>query len=526
MTKKITKIIIGLLATVFVLPVLSLAYQQYPTLPPHNTSAQSAKWDPNLERWTLSDKNQTPVNKPVQTDQTQIPTVIPPLPSPYNVERSDIIRKIVLKVADGLYLTCGVTEIGIYYDITDEKGKISEKINRLNNNKANAETTEIYLKYEQINTYESDIISPEQSCQIDADFLKELYDLYNKYKDTNGSFSSNNQTTTKTYYGTTANQSSTPNSEVDKLAQALGLKPISAIATGGENGIYYYATDAIPALQSGQVLIKGDQLITETAKDGIYGITTYKYQDNFYILDKNNLPNGYVLQGSNMISPGGTNMYTSEGFFISASANNKYIPVYNLMTEANALARENKANDNGVFTYNIANAGIPMTVLVKVYYGARLAISGNNSILSHSAMKSYSDPKNPPSRLAKFGNYGAVVAARNLSQADTEKAIYDYVNNVIQFKLPSMSKQSVLINAIDTKSGVCRDKAPALEYGLAMAGIKTARVVSDQHVFVAVLKSDGKTVDHYLDPMYYETYLPLTRPSVKPNQIIYNQFNN
>ncbi len=79
-----------------------------------------------------------------------------------------------------------------------------------------------------------------------------------------------------------------------------------------------------------------------------------------------------------------------------------------------------------------------------------------------------------------------------------------------------------LAEAVSCGQGVCRDKAPALVTALNAAGIPAAQVDVPVHTFVAVLKSDKSdgSVDHYLDPMQYETYLPLQRPSVKPYQLV------
>ena len=101
------------------------------------------------------------------------------------------------------------------------------------------------------------------------------------------------------------------------------------------------------------------------------------------------------------------------------------------------------------------------------------------------------------------------------------------MNNELRTQETSASIASIahsLDEAVALGQGVCRDKATALEYGLEAAGIQAARVISDGHVFVAVLNQNG-TVNHCLDPMYYETYLSLPRTSVKPDQIIYNNYN-
>ena len=102
------------------------------------------------------------------------------------------------------------------------------------------------------------------------------------------------------------------------------------------------------------------------------------------------------------------------------------------------------------------------------------------------------------------------------------------MNNNIKYQDPNASSITVahsLEQAVTCGQGICRDKSVALEYGLEAAGISAARVVSNQHVFVAVLNSNG-SVNHYLDPMYYENYVPLQRPSVSSSQIVNNNYNS
>lgn len=72
---------------------------------------------------------------------------------------------------------------------------------------------------------------------------------------------------------------------------------------------------------------------------------------------------------------------------------------------------------------------------------------------------------------------------------------------------------------MDSGQGVCRDKAAALEYALNAADIPAEEVITPQHVFVAVMNSDG-TVNHYLDPMYYETYVSLQRSNISSGQLV------
>jgi hypothetical protein len=233
---------------------------------------------------------------------------------------------------------------------------------------------------------------------------------------------------------------------------------------------YIYDGKDIPRLSAGQVLIAGKHLSGEN-----YG------KDDFYIVDKNTFASeGYVLSAMGSIN-------TNDG---------RYYPLMVIHTKKEAQAYDLEKDSKYFFTNTDPE-------FLKY---AKESIEYNEPMFVD--------------YLKEYKGYGSSLPA-NMSQAEKERKVYDYVNDKIVSAPPDNSlyddnhkfNESCIIG-----QGVCRDKSPALISGLKAAGIDAAQVYSSGHTFVAVMKSDG-TVDHYLDPMWYETYLPLARPNVDRSQI-------
>ncbi len=349
--------------------------------------------------------------------------------------------------------------------------------------------------------------------------------------DTSGydSSSDSNSASSLNDYGTVSKSDIDPAERQNDqtIASKLGLKSFTAQETTGSGGervikttesitngtIFSKTTDRIsereydaadiPSLNDGQVLVAG----ATTNNTDQPGQTQGGNTDTYYIADKNNLPDNYVLSPASSL----------------ASSDGDYQPVFIVRDKATALSEDAKADKNGDFSYassvdpKLNNLGID-----KIGQDSKLAeefITVNTTRTSE--LRTYNEHSGE--LLSGFRDYGASLPS-DTSQADKEKAAYDYVNGKIVVGNDSSSSYDSghsLAEAVSCGQGVCRDKAPALVTTLNAAGIPAAQVDVPGHTFVAVLnkdKNDG-SVDHYLDPTFYETYLPLQRPSVKPYQL-------
>jgi hypothetical protein len=192
--------------------------------------------------------------------------------------------------------------------------------------------------------------------------------------------------------------------------------------------------------------------------------------------------------------------------------------------KATALKEDAKADQNGDFSYaSVVDPKLNNLGIDQIGKDSKLS---QEFLSVNSAMSKQIEPYNENSGeiLSDFKDYGAKLPS-NESQADKEKDIYNYVNNNIKAADPNSTSYDSghsLADAVSCGIGVCADKAVALVTTLNAAGIPAAQVDAPNHTFVAVLKSGttNGSVDHYLDPMYFETYLPLQRPSVKAYQLV------
>jgi hypothetical protein len=308
----------------------------------------------------------------------------------------------------------------------------------------------------------------------------------------------------------------------ESIAMGLGAKKIEVSSDYGLGSIKSYNSADIPDLGENEVLIKGASRVIDTEDSPGYRIV-----DTYYVSNIADIPKNYTLAPSGMINRLSDVEPEDRGEYPELNENG-YIPVYKIDSGNKMLDSDLELDKKGIFSFNFENTEMSKSIIGRVAnYWNTFWSGGNDAISGHIAQKIYSE--NAATTLKQFGDYGRSVSSQ-LPQADREAKIYNYVNKNIVFHdaltidgTHSISISHSLEQAVASKEGVCRDKAAALEYTLEANGIKANRVVSDNHVFVAVLKPDGK-VDHYLDPTYYETYLPLSRPNVKPNQLIPNTY--
>ncbi|MEI6238193.1 MAG: hypothetical protein WCP15_01505 [bacterium] len=310
----------------------------------------------------------------------------------------------------------------------------------------------------------------------------------------------------------------------DILAKKLGFKPFLASSDMLLSDIKIYSPETFPVLSSGDVVVVGAPTKVDSVVDGT---AKTEVKDTYYIVNKYALPDGYILMSNGEINIGGeqkTETAPDKTFKYILDENN--VATYQLMTKEEALAKDTNLNNKNTFKFDFNNTVVADNIVTKVFNSVISTVTGSDAIYGHLTIDMYT--KDPHVTLSQFGDFANSLASDNLSQIQTEKSIYDYVNNTIKTQdtssIPSISLQHNLAQAVALGQGVCRDKAAALEYGLESAGISAAKVVSDNHVFVAVLNPDN-TVNHYLDPMYYENYLPLQRSNVDQGQIIYNHYN-
>lgn len=296
----------------------------------------------------------------------------------------------------------------------------------------------------------------------------------------------------------------------DIYAKNLDLKPIivdfESSLTVGQSTIKIYSPGVLPELKPGEVLIQGKNS---------------GEKDSYYVVDKNNLPEGYVISGVGEINIGGSAEKDEFGFTVLKE--DEFVPVYDLKTKYDALLEDTRQSNKGVFSYDLNNAQKDDNVFIKVLNSILTTVTSNDAILSHIAMDQYLE--NADTTLVKFGDYGKGVATQFSSQDQVERKIYDYVNNTIKYQYAPdiISTGHTLEQAVSCGQGVCRDKASALEYSLEAAGIQADKVITREHVFVAVYDKQGN-IDHYLDPMYYESYLPLYRTNLTSDQIIKRKY--
>jgi len=309
---------------------------------------------------------------------------------------------------------------------------------------------------------------------------------------------------------------STKVSENDWLAKVLNFRKVSVDREYSHGDINVYSSDTLQNLGPGEVLVKGPSTLVP-ALGGEYN----EYKDTYYVADINKLPSGYVLSGAGEINIGGVQKTEGESGLPVLDANN--VPVYNIKTIDDAMAYDKQQDSSGIFKYDFKLTPVANSSLMSAINRVATAATSNEAIMGHITMNRYI--KSPDTTLAQFGDFGKSVPM-DLPDEQREKSVYDYVNKTIQYQDPFVSSVSAghtLEEAVASGQGVCRDKAAALEYGLEAAGISAARVVTPSHVFVAVLNSDG-SANHYLDPMYYENYVPLQRPNVTSGQIIHNNY--
>ena len=324
-------------------------------------------------------------------------------------------------------------------------------------------------------------------------------------------------------------------SQNDQIAETIDAVKIPITQDLSKEIPEVYSSDSIPTLKDGEVLIKG-----RSTALGIEGMELnssrqdMKVNDTYYLVDKNTLPTDYILSGISSIKVG-----------------DSIIPIYNISTKDDVLARNTQYDKDGVFKFDFNNSPsatnptmrlvnsiaqtvdtslnvlgkVPTTLIMSnplialslLAGTASGALPSNDAIMGHIALNSYN--KDADVTLAKFADIDTYSVQSGATQGQKEESVYNVVNNNIKFQDPARGLSNTLEQAVATGSGVCRDKTPALVAGLNAVGIPAAQVVSDGHTFAAVLNTDG-SVNHYLDPMYYETYLPLQRPSVNANQII------
>ena len=332
--------------------------------------------------------------------------------------------------------------------------------------------------------------------QFNTDISNLIQNISNAQAQVNASQEPVTQPATTPTPTITATPSQTQN---DTIAQQLQLNPVAVDPGGFFGNVALYPEGALPDLNTGDVLVRG----ASSVSDG-------NIQDNYYVVNKYALPSGYVLQGSGEINIGGTPALVED-------AGN--VPLYNLIPMATAMAADAKEAANGVFSYNFSQTPVANVGVMEVLNSVMTTVTGNDAIMSHLTANSYAS--GAQDTLAQFTDYAKNLSP-DLSETQVEKSIYDYVNNTIQTEDPSASSISLAHNlqqAVDSGQGVCRDKAAALEYALNAADIPAEEVITPQHVFVAVMNSDG-TVNHYLDPMYYETYVSLQRSNISSGQLV------
>lgn len=292
----------------------------------------------------------------------------------------------------------------------------------------------------------------------------------------------------------------------DIYAKNLDLKPIvvdfESSLTVGQSTIKIYSPGVLPDLKPGEVLVQGK---------------TSGKKDSYYIVDKNNLPEGYVLSGIGEINIGGSAKKDEFGFTVLKE--DRFVPVYDLKTKYDALLEDTRQSNKGIFKYDFYNKQKNDHIFMKVLNSILTTVTSNDAILMHIAMNQ--SLENADTTLAKFRDYGKTVSAQSSSQDQIERKIYDYVNNTIKYYYAPdiIYSGHTLEQAVSCGQGVCRDKASALEYGLEAAGIQADKVITRSHVFIVVYDKQGN-ISHYLDPMYYESYLPLYRTNLTDDQII------
>ena len=288
----------------------------------------------------------------------------------------------------------------------------------------------------------------------------------------------------------------------DKIATEIGATKVSVTQDISKEIPGVYPMGAIPVLNDGEVLVKGRS--TALTVDGTDTRIDNKVNDTYYVVNKDKLPEGYVIG------------YPEQVIQVAG----KNIPIYDLANKADVLAVDLQHDRDGEFKYDVKNPANRSlnTLAARLVNSVMITVSGNDSITGHIASNLYNEKANVT--LAKFANPNTYTIPNGATQEQKENVVYDTVNNNIKSTIRGLA--STLEDDVANRSGICRDKTPALVVGLNAVGIKAAQVVSDGHTFAAVLNTDG-SVNHYLDPMFYETYLPLQRPSVSTNQIIPNK---
>ncbi|MCX6752053.1 MAG: hypothetical protein NTZ87_00935 [Candidatus Nomurabacteria bacterium] len=314
--------------------------------------------------------------------------------------------------------------------------------------------------------------------------------------------------------------------ESDNIAQSLGFQPLAVDSSGSVGDIKIYEVGTLPPLGDGDVIVTGAPTKVTTTSNGVDSTKTI---DTYYVVNKYALPDNYTLQAiiGGEINIGGEQKGELTGIGIPILDENN-VSTYKLMIAGEALAKDAQYSADGIFNFDFNNSpsNISKNIIMELFDALATTVTGNDAIMGHISTTMKENAIDFDVTLAKFGYFASDLSSDNLSQEQIERSIYDYVNNELKTQDPTASSISVSHNldqAVALGQGICRDKATALEYGLEVAGISAARVISDSHIFVAVLNTDG-SVNHYLDPMYYETYLPLPRTSVKPSQIINNNY--
>ncbi|MEI6396982.1 MAG: hypothetical protein WCO48_02845 [Candidatus Taylorbacteria bacterium] len=329
-------------------------------------------------------------------------------------------------------------------------------------------------------------------------------------------------------YGETSVSPAVSSSEI--IAKKLGLTPFNVRSIGVAKGnasedgkILLYAPGSIPILGKGEVLVKG-----------LYSTINGEDQSTFYVVNKSNLPDGYILSAEGEINTGGFQPTDRWGSPIISKKNVAFYTLADLTTVAIEDSQKNftilpKENDSSLgLALKLAIAVQSLTDRLDSIYQNDSVSALRMALTIGRYLKGDADytPENPI--LSSFKNYGSQLAQLNpstyvgdiVAQTAIEKAAVDYVNNSIKSFVPvGASVENSLVNAVAIGQGVCRDKSAALVATLTSAGVNAALVVAPGHVFVAVLDSAGN-VDHYLDPMFYENYIALARPSVPKTQII------
>lgn len=306
-----------------------------------------------------------------------------------------------------------------------------------------------------------------------------------------------------------------------KTAQQAGInKQVVLTRNDGSaiGDIKVYPAGSLPKLAPGEVLIKG--WLGEYASRIENGELVPMQKDTYFVANKNTLPEGYILQGVGEINVGGMPQERGLAIELANLDFKNYVPVYDIYTKADVIAMNNSTSMNGEFKFDFKELSTVFSkdskTAMQVVNSVLSTVTGNDAVMGHLAVKQYT--KGSEKILSDFGTYGNALS-KDLSMEQREKSVYKYVNEKIAYQYPEITASHSLEQAISCGQGVCRDKSAALEYALEAAGIQADEVIASKHVFVVVYNSDGK-VDHYLDPMYYDTYIPLQRAKVDSDQII------